>query len=169
VNRASGSAQTDKVIEMKHRLAAGALVVENDRLLLVHHFRPGVLDFWIPPGGGVMDGEELPVAAVREVAEETGLVVEALSLAYIDELLISDTRQCKFWFMARRLGGSLSALPEAARAEYIVETAFLSRAEMVGKIVFPSVVVDEFWTHLQDGFAQPRFLGVREAVIPFPA
>jgi 8-oxo-dGTP pyrophosphatase MutT (NUDIX family) len=116
-----------------------------------------------------MDDEELAVAAIREVAEETGLVVEALNLAYIDELLISDTRQCKFWFIARRVGGSLSVLPEAARAEHIVETAFLSRAEMVGKVVFPSVVVDEFWNHLRDGFSQPRFLAVRKAVIPYVA
>jgi 8-oxo-dGTP diphosphatase len=154
---------------MRHRIAAGALVVENDRLLLVHHLRPGAYDFWVPPGGGVMDSEELPVAAVREVVEETGLVVEAVSLAYVDELIISETRQCKFWFLARLVGGSLSASSTAARAEYIVEAAFLSRSEMSGKTVFPSVVVDEFWTHLRDGFAQPLYLGVREAVIQFAA
>jgi 8-oxo-dGTP diphosphatase len=154
---------------MKHRIAAGALVVENDRLLLVHHLRPGAYDFWVPPGGGVMESEELPVAAVREVVEETGLVVEAVSLAYVDELIISETRQCKFWFLARLVGGSLSTSSTAARAEYIVEAAFLSRSEMSGKTVFPSVVVDEFWTHLRDGFAQPLYLGVREAVIQFAA
>jgi 8-oxo-dGTP pyrophosphatase MutT (NUDIX family) len=114
-----------------------------------------------------MDTEELPVAAVREVAEETGLIVEAVCLAYIDELLISETRQCKFWFIARLIGGSLSASSAAARAEHIVEAAFLSRAEMNGKTVFPLVVVDDFWTRLRDGFAQPRYLGVREAVIQF--
>jgi 8-oxo-dGTP diphosphatase len=154
---------------MKHRIAAGALVVENDRLLLVHHLRPGAYDFWVPPGGGVMDTEELPVAAVREVVEETGLIVEAVSLAYVDELIISETRQCKFWFLARLVGGSLSASSAAARAEYIVEAAFLSRQEMNGKAVFPPVVVDEFWTHLRDGFARPLYLGVRKAVIQFAA
>jgi 8-oxo-dGTP diphosphatase len=152
---------------MKHRIAAGALVVENDRLLLVHHLRPGAYDFWIPPGGGVMDTEELPTAAVREVGEETGLIVEAVCLAYIDELLISETRQCKFWYLARLMGGLLSTSSAAARAEYIVEAAFLSRADMNGKAVFPPVVVGEFWSHLRDGFTQPRYLGVREAVIQY--
>jgi 8-oxo-dGTP pyrophosphatase MutT (NUDIX family) len=37
---------------------------------------PGDVLFWYTPGGGVEDGEGLRAAAVRELAEEIGLVVE---------------------------------------------------------------------------------------------
>lgn len=153
---------------MKQRLAAGALVVEGDRLLLVHHRRDGVFDFWVPPGGGVRDREDLPGAAAREAAEETALTVEATRLAYIDELIISGTRQCKFWFLARRLRGEISTASPDAKAEHIVEAAFLARADFAGKVVYPPVLRDDFWTHLRDGFAQPIYLGVREAEIRYP-
>ncbi|HET7401207.1 MAG TPA: NUDIX hydrolase [Usitatibacter sp.] len=154
---------------MRHRIAAGALVLRDDgRLLLVHHRREGAYDFWVPPGGGVVGAETLAEAAVREAAEETGLIVEATALAYIDELLISGTRQCKFWYLARVVGGTLATDSVAARAEHIVEARFLGEHELDGRTVFPTVVRDEFWAHLREGFERPRFLGVREAVIRYP-
>ena len=153
---------------MKQRLAAGALVLEGERVLLVRHRRDGIFDFWVPPGGGVREREALPDAAAREVAEETALIVEPTRLAYIDELIISDTRQCKFWFLARRVRGEISIASEAARSEHIVEAAFLSRADFPGKTVYPHVLRDAFWDHLQGGFAQPVYLGVREAEIRYP-
>ena len=153
---------------MRHRIAAGALVLRDDRLLLVHHRREGAYDFWVPPGGGVVGAEALDEAAAREVAEETGLVVEATALAYIDELLISGTRQCKFWYLARIVGGTLTTGSAAARAEHIVEARFLGEDELGDKTVFPTVIRDEFWVHLREGFERPRFLGVREAVIKYP-
>jgi len=153
---------------MRHRIAAGALVVRDDRLLLVHHRREGAYDFWVPPGGGIVGGEALDAAAAREAAEETGLIVEATALAYIDELLISGTRQCKFWYLARIVGGTLTTGSAAARAEHIVEARFLGADELDDKTVFPTVITDGFWAHLREGFERPRFLGVREAVIKYP-
>jgi ADP-ribose pyrophosphatase YjhB (NUDIX family) len=155
---------------VRQRIAAGALVLDGERLLLVHHVRPDLFDFWVPPGGGVGGAEELPAAAAREVREETGLEVEIGALAYIDELIISETRQCKFWYIARMSGApSISVAHDAAKAEHIVEAAFLSRAELTGKTVYPHVIRDAFWGHLREGFSQPRYLGVREAEVKYPA
>ena len=63
----------------------------------MRHVRPGKYDFWVAPGGGVQDEEELSAAAQREVREETGLEVVAGKLLYIEELVQPDLRICKFW------------------------------------------------------------------------
>ena len=54
---------------------ATTFVVHADRTLLLLHRKLGI---WVPPGGHI-DQHELPdQAAVREVLEESGLVVELL-------------------------------------------------------------------------------------------
>jgi len=62
------------------KLAAGALVEQRDRVLLVRRAVDPKLGFWCLPAGYV-EYDEGPVAAVlREVREETGLVVRVAGL-----------------------------------------------------------------------------------------
>lgn len=60
--------------------AVGAVVLDGDRILLVQRGHEPGLHLWSVPGGRVEDGESDAEALVREVAEETGLVVEVGAL-----------------------------------------------------------------------------------------
>ncbi|WP_157683341.1 NUDIX hydrolase [Microlunatus soli] len=66
------------------RSARVAVLDAEDRVLLLHaRFRrsvPGVDLAWFLPGGGVEHNEDLTAAAVRELAEETGIAVDQTSL-----------------------------------------------------------------------------------------
>jgi 8-oxo-dGTP diphosphatase len=104
---------------MKHRIAAGIIVEEQGRILLVHHTKPGVYDFWVAPGGGAEGNEDLFATAKREVFEECGLHVEPQQLAYIEEFSNPHTRECKLWFTGRVVGGSLSTAASEAVLEHI--------------------------------------------------
>ena len=63
---------------MRRRLSARFLILDEAGRVLLFRFvyKRGPLagqDFWGTPGGGVEDGETLEQAALRELAEETGL------------------------------------------------------------------------------------------------
>ena len=59
------------------RIAARALILDRDRLLLVNAYPGGTSDLWCAPGGGVEAGQSLPDNLAREVHEETGHAVTA--------------------------------------------------------------------------------------------
>lgn len=57
-------------------MATGLAVIRDDKVLLVrraaHDFLGGIYEL---PGGGVDDGETITAGAIRELKEETGLIV----------------------------------------------------------------------------------------------
>jgi 8-oxo-dGTP diphosphatase len=65
----------------------GTVVLRPDAVLLVRRGRPPALGAWSIPGGAQELGETAEAAARRELQEETGLVVGALSLvAHVDSV-----------------------------------------------------------------------------------
>jgi 8-oxo-dGTP diphosphatase len=57
-------------------VAVGAVILDDDRVLLVQRGHEPSIGAWSLPGGAVELGETLDAALAREVLEETGLSVE---------------------------------------------------------------------------------------------
>ena len=67
------------------RLATRALILLDNRLLLVNAYPDGKSDLWCAPGGGVDPHSSLPDNLIREVYEETGLTVAIGAPALVNE------------------------------------------------------------------------------------
>lgn len=67
------------------RLAVRAIIMHEDRLLLVNAWPEGKSDLMCAPGGGVERGSSLPDNLVREVYEETGLSITVNAPCLVNE------------------------------------------------------------------------------------
>ncbi len=65
-------------------MAAYAVCVRDDRVLLARSPAPGGTHEWVLPGGGMEHGEDPLDTVVRELDEETGYRVEVTGLLGID-------------------------------------------------------------------------------------
>ena len=59
--------------DLEKHFTASALVINNGKVLLLHHKKLGV---WLYPGGHIEKNETPDQTVIREVKEETGLDVE---------------------------------------------------------------------------------------------
>jgi 8-oxo-dGTP diphosphatase len=73
------------------RVAVGAVVINQDKVLLVLRNKAPANDRWAIPGGSVHLGETLQDAAEREVLEETGLRIKAGEVIYTFDTIHRDS------------------------------------------------------------------------------
>ena len=71
-------------------MGVGALIFDRDRVLLVQRGNEPLKGWWSLPGGAVETGERLEAAVLREVLEETNLVVKIVRFGEIFERLMLD-------------------------------------------------------------------------------
>jgi ADP-ribose pyrophosphatase YjhB (NUDIX family) len=113
------------------RIAARALILHQDRLLLVNAYPGARLGLWCAPGGGCEAGQSLPENLCREVHEETGLAITVGPPALVNEFHDPDTgfHQIDLFFRCTLAGGALTQDwqdPEGV----VTDRRFFSREEL---------------------------------------
>lgn len=113
------------------RIAVRALILHENRLLLVNAWPGGKSDLWCAPGGGVERGASLPDNLAREVHEETGLRVSVGDPCLVNEFHdpTGSFHQVDVYFRCSITSGTLSSDwkdPEGI----VTERRFFSRDDM---------------------------------------
>lgn len=97
-------------------LAASAVILdEQKRVLLVQRANPPDKGCWTLPGGRVDPGETLELAAIREISEETGLVIRIVRK--LGQLDVPDGKGGIYEihdFLAEKIEGEAAAGDDAA-------------------------------------------------------
>jgi 8-oxo-dGTP diphosphatase len=102
----------------------GAIIIEENRVLLVKRAHPPLQAQWSIPGGVLEVGELVREAAIREAREETGLIVEPGDLLGVYDRVLRDAEQRVQYhyvlidFLCRRVGGELLAASDAAEVHW---------------------------------------------------
>lgn len=106
-------------------VGVAAVVIEDDRVVLVRRGRPPAYGEWSLPGGAVEPGESLEEAVVREVAEEIGLTVEVVEVvAVLDRIFWDQEGEVHYHyvlidFLCRKTGGKLQASSDAISCSHV--------------------------------------------------
>jgi 8-oxo-dGTP diphosphatase len=124
-------------------IGVGAIIIEDDRVVLVKRAHAPLLGEWSIPGGMLEVGETLRQAAVREVLEETGLHVEVGELLGVFDRIVRDADERTLYhyvlidFLCRRIGGEPQAGCDAAEARWFTrgEIGELALAEDTAEVI----------------------------------
>ncbi|QDC10888.1 NUDIX domain-containing protein [Oceanicola sp. D3] len=94
---------------MPIRLATRAIIVQDDRLLIVNAWADPKNPLWCAPGGGAEMHSSLPNNLAREVHEETGLTVSVGPPCLVNEYHEEATgfHQVEIFFRCKVLAGEL--------------------------------------------------------------
>jgi ADP-ribose pyrophosphatase YjhB (NUDIX family) len=105
-------------------VGVGAIIIVENRVLLVKRAHPPLQAQWSIPGGVLEVGELVREAAVREAREETGLIVEPGDLLGVYDRVLRDAEKRVQYhyvlidFLCRRVGGELLAADDAAEVRW---------------------------------------------------
>ncbi len=132
--------------KFKPRIAARALILHQDRLLLVNAYPGARLGLWCAPGGGCEAGQSLPDNLTREVREETGLTISVGPPVLVNEFHDPDTgfHQIDLFFRCTLVGGDLD--PGWTDPEGVVtDRRFFSRADLATIRFKPDSLPEAAW------------------------
>ncbi len=140
------------------RIRGCAIIINQEKIVLMGRKRTDVPEYFVFPGGGHEAGETLEETATREAMEETSLVVKTEKLLYhfTDERSEHNFYLCSYISGEPKLGiGSRESMGASESNQY--EPVWKSIADVAHLPLVPQKVKDWFLSDVQNNFANcPR-------------
>lgn len=134
-------------------VAVGAIIVAAGRVLLVRRGTQPLKGQWSLPGGALEIGETLSAGLIREVREETGLVVEPVELIELLDRIYRDGERVRYHYviadyLCRVTGGDLRAASDADEVRWVERAEWNSYGALhIDPIT--ARVIDQGWRRAQ--------------------
>lgn len=117
-------------------VGVGAVVVDDNRVLLVRRGTEPLRGHWSLPGGVLELGESLTDGLIREVREETGIAVEPLELVELLDRIHREGERVRFHYviadyLCRVVGGELRAASDADAVRWVERAEWNSHSALL--------------------------------------
>jgi 8-oxo-dGTP diphosphatase len=105
-------------------VGVGAVILHEGKVALIQRGKEPLRGRWVIPGGTVEPGESLEDAVVREVREETGLIVQPEEVVLVFDRILKDGEELRYHYViidyrCRYIAGELVAGTDAAAAAWV--------------------------------------------------
>lgn len=94
-------------IDKKLIIGVRALIIKDDKILLVRQTNKVGRVIYLLPGGGAHPNEDISSAVIREIKEETELDIKPKDVYYIREMISFSKITYDFIFLSDVVGGEL--------------------------------------------------------------
>ena len=130
-------------------VGVGAVIVHQDRVLLIRRGTEPMKGRWSIPGGLIELGESLHDAVRREIREETSLDVEPVALVELVDRVHRDETRVRYHYviadyLCRVVGGEPQAGSDAAEVYWASQPEWLTESA-IGLDPFTARVVEAGW------------------------
>ena len=143
---------------MQKRIRAVAVILNDDKIALLHRIKNGK-EYYVFPGGGVEIGETVEEAVLRETMEETSLTVKIEKFLY--HYLYDDNTEnifylCKYVSGILKLGESNEAEEMRRNSQNFYEPVWIPIKDLSKTLVYPLEARDWFLEDINNNFENYR-------------
>lgn len=125
--------------EIRPRIRVAGILIENDKILLIQHYKNNK-KYWLIPGGGNDWGETAKEALIREYKEETNMDIEVDEFLFFSETISPDKKRhvLNLFYKIHRNNKNDSIIKLGEEA-VLTDLKFVTKEELETMTIYPNI------------------------------